>query len=104
MFEVFALAIAGRRGAKTKRGELVADTGFEDAMIDLGYVARERAFIIEGVRGDVLGAKRAFVHGDKVRTDALVDVILSERAVFDKHVHLDAVTERFMRDEAGNLG
>ena len=41
------------------------------------------------------------MHGDDIGGDPLVDIFLSKRAVFDKHVHFHAVTERLMRNQSG---
>ncbi len=101
---VFALAVAGRHRAEAQGAQRVADAGFQNAAVDLGHVAGERALVVEGVARHVLGAERALVHRHQVAADALADVVAAECAVLHKHIHLDAVAEGLVRDQARHLG
>ena len=43
------------------------------------------------------------MHGDHVWTDAFADVIRAQGTTLDEHVHLHAMTEGFMRNQAGDF-
>ena len=44
------------------------------------------------------------MHGDELGSHLLADILLRKRPVLYKHIHLDAVSERFMNDHTGNVG
>ena len=43
------------------------------------------------------------MHGDQVGADPLADIIGTQGAALDKHVHFPAVAEGFMGDQAGDF-
>ena len=101
VLKVLPLAVSGWFRIQPKRAERVTDACFQNAMINLGHIAGRRSLIVKGVGCHVLCTKCSFMHGHQVRADPFSDVFLSERTVLDKHIHLHAVAEGFMGNQAG---
>jgi len=101
-FAGLAAAVAGRDRAQAQSAEQIGDAGLQDAAVDFRDIAGRRAFIVKGEAGRILRRQRPFMHGDHAAADALVDVVRSQRPVLDEHVHLHAVSEGFVRDQAAD--
>ena len=97
-------AVAGGGGAQLQGGAQVGDARHQDAVFDDLGIAGKHALVVEEIAACAQCRSRTVLHIDDGGGHVFAHIFLGQGPVLDEHIHLYAMAEGLMADQAGHMG
>ena len=104
LVEMGKLAVTCWLYSKPQSCQSIAYSGLKNTLVDRYNISGQNSFIIKCKTGYISYTSRTFMHGNKIGSNSLVNVICSESSFLNEHIHLNAVTECLVSDKSRNVG